>query len=77
MTFKSFKPSQDSSDTGARAKPINSPCVSVCVLNDEDVCVGCYRTGSEISQWGRMADDNKLAVLEHCRERAKKLNPFL
>ncbi|MBR7887814.1 DUF1289 domain-containing protein [Marinomonas sp. A79] len=52
------------------SKPqVASPCVSVCLLNDEDVCVGCYRTGQEITLWGRLDYDAQLAVMEKVRER--------
>lgn len=57
--------------------PLPSPCVSICVLNDDDICVGCYRSGEEISRWGRYSNTEKRAVFEAMQERAKKLNPFL
>lgn len=58
-------------------KPIISPCVSVCALNDEDICTGCYRTGSEISQWGTLDNTVRKAVIQQCRERERKHNPFM
>ena len=27
---------------------VKSPCIEVCSLNNEDVCIGCYRTANEI-----------------------------
>lgn len=33
-----------------------SPCVSICALDENDVCVGCFRTGGEISIWGLLSD---------------------
>ncbi|RBO82275.1 MULTISPECIES: DUF1289 domain-containing protein [Marinomonas] len=48
---------------------VPSPCVNVCFLNEDDVCVGCYRTGHEISQWGRMDVASQQAVMEKVRER--------
>lgn len=35
-----------------------SPCISVCLLDNDDVCVGCYRTADEITEW--MEADNKV-----------------
>ena len=61
----------------AREKPIKSPCVSICVLNEEDVCVGCYRTGNEISHWGSYSNQERRDVLALSVERSKKANPFL
>ena len=28
-----------------------SPCISVCLLDDKDICVGCYRSADEITDW--------------------------
>lgn len=58
-------------------KPIKSPCVSVCALDDDDICVGCYRTGNEISHWGSYDNDQRKEVLKRCHERAKASNPFM
>ncbi len=60
----------------AAEKPIKSPCVSICVLNDEDVCVGCFRTGNEISHWGSYSNSERRQVLAQSIERSKKSNPF-
>ncbi|TDO99648.1 DUF1289 domain-containing protein [Marinomonas balearica] len=46
-----------------------SPCVNVCFLNDDDVCVGCYRTGMEIATWGRMGEQEQREVLARVKER--------
>ncbi len=55
---------------------IPSPCISICALNEDDVCVGCYRTAKEIREWMLMDDDEKLDVLAKSSERARKNNPF-
>jgi predicted Fe-S protein YdhL (DUF1289 family) len=51
-------------------KPVRSPCVSICALDDDDICIGCQRSGTEITQWGRMSNDERRAVLIRCHERA-------
>jgi len=28
-----------------------SPCISVCLLDENDICVGCYRSATEITDW--------------------------
>ena len=56
--------------TGTRQDTVPSPCVSICALDADDVCIGCFRTGREISDWGRLSDDDKRAVLRRCAERA-------
>ncbi|MFD1384822.1 DUF1289 domain-containing protein [Rhodanobacter aciditrophus] len=50
-------------------QPVKSPCVNVCFLDDNDVCLGCYRTGMEISRWGAMTREQQLAVMEKVRQR--------
>lgn len=50
---------------------IKSPCVAVCALDEHDVCIGCYRTGDEITHWGTMDNNEKVAVLENVSEREK------
>lgn len=54
-----------------RQETVPSPCVSICALDDHDICVGCHRSGREISDWGRLSDDEKRAVLVRCAERAR------
>ncbi len=51
-------------------KPVKSPCISVCALDDQDVCTGCQRTAVEITQWGRMSDDQRRDVLRLAHQRA-------
>ena len=53
------------------AEIINSPCVNVCALNTDDICVGCYRSAKEISYWSVMSSEEKLLVLKACGERSK------
>ena len=48
---------------------VASPCKLVCRYGNNDVCVGCYRTKEEISDWMVMTDDQKLAVWKNIRIR--------
>lgn len=34
------------------ATAIESPCINVCTLGEDDVCLGCYRDIGEICAWG-------------------------
>lgn len=56
--------------------PVVSPCVSICVLGQGDVCQGCYRTGDEIRQWAMLDSDGRRTVINKARERSKVGNPF-
>ena len=51
-------------------RPVASPCVSICALDEQDVCTGCQRTVAEIGRWGRMDNTERRAVLKLCHERA-------
>ena len=50
-------------------KVIPSPCVDICSLNDDDICIGCFRSGDEISSWGKMSNEEKKQTLNKVRER--------
>lgn len=52
-------------------KPVASPCVSVCALNEDDICTGCQRTIEEIRQWSRLDNQERRQVLLRCHERAR------
>ncbi|MBJ7554257.1 DUF1289 domain-containing protein [Marinomonas spartinae] len=57
---------------GKLKSQVKSPCVNICLLNEEDICVGCYRSGREISLWGSMNKASQLAVMKKVREREAK-----
>ncbi|MEE4618857.1 DUF1289 domain-containing protein [Pseudomonas alliivorans] len=52
-------------------KPVRSPCVSICALDEDDICTGCQRTVSEITRWSRMNNDERRVVLALCDDRAR------
>lgn len=60
-----------STEPAIHEKPVRSPCVSICALDEGDLCVGCQRTGAEIAGWGRMSNDERRAVLVLCEARAR------
>lgn len=51
---------------------VRSPCVSVCALDAEDICVGCYRSGAEITLWTSLDNAAKREVIRRAAERARK-----
>ncbi|MDG1164841.1 MAG: DUF1289 domain-containing protein [Porticoccaceae bacterium] len=57
-------------------KPVASPCTSICMLNEEGLCAGCYRTSEEIREWSSLDNHQRLDVLILCGERSQKNNPF-
>ena len=46
-----------------------SPCISVCVLDDDDICMGCFRSADEITDWFMASVERKREVLLRARER--------
>jgi predicted Fe-S protein YdhL (DUF1289 family) len=59
---------------GATARPrrrVGSPCVSVCMLDEQDVCTGCFRTAQEITDWFGLDDDARRAVVDAARARMR------
>ena len=50
-------------------QPVKSPCIEVCSLDDQDVCIGCYRTADEIIEWFSASDERKRIILSAVNER--------
>jgi predicted Fe-S protein YdhL (DUF1289 family) len=44
--------------------PILSPCIGVCELGPDNLCVGCHRSIEEITRWSRMSDAERLHLME-------------
>ncbi|MFK7942993.1 MAG: DUF1289 domain-containing protein [Paracoccaceae bacterium] len=43
---------------------IESPCDKICMIHpDTRLCIGCKRTGDEISRWSRMSPEERRAVM--------------
>jgi predicted Fe-S protein YdhL (DUF1289 family) len=53
-----------------------SPCISVCVLDEEDVCQGCYRNAEEITDWFMASDDEKRKIIARAQERLAESMPI-
>lgn len=47
-----------------------SPCVAMCKLDEQQVCVGCKRTLDEISHWRHMSEKQKQQVLQRLQSMA-------
>lgn len=43
---------------------VESPCVNICLIEEEGYCIGCGRTGDEIMEWLYADNDRKLEILE-------------
>ncbi|MDP3977457.1 MAG: DUF1289 domain-containing protein [Pseudomonas sp.] len=52
-------------------RPVASPCVQICALDDDDICIGCQRNVAEITRWSRMDNAERRQVLLLCHARAQ------
>jgi len=47
--------------------------VSVCALDENDICIGCQRSSDEIIGWTSMTNEQRREVLQKVAEREKKV----
>ena len=43
---------------------VESPCVRKCTLDENDICVGCFRSLDEICAWGGASNNQRREMLE-------------
>lgn len=53
---------------------INKPCIRRCCLNEEDVCLGCFRTFDDMLQWNKANSTEKMKMLQKAGQRKKEHN---
>jgi len=47
---------------------LRSPCVRICTLDDDDICIGCGRTLEEIKRWNSYSPlEQKLRMVNSIR----------
>lgn len=49
---------------------VPSPCINICRLDAQGLCVGCRRTLSEIAEWSAASDARRLEILSALNMRA-------
>jgi predicted Fe-S protein YdhL (DUF1289 family) len=49
----------------------SSPCLKLCRLDGDGLCLGCFRLREEIARWTQMNDEEKIMVNLAAAERAK------
>ena len=55
-----------------RSQRIVSPCRNVCEI-ENSVCIGCFRTLSEISVWSRLSDDKRTKIMQSLKKRGSQI----
>lgn len=57
---------------------IATPCIKVCVVDGaSSLCLGCFRTLSEIGGWSGLTDDQRAAVMADLPARRSRIDPAL
>ncbi|MDI9245178.1 DUF1289 domain-containing protein [Marinobacter sp. CHS3-4] len=56
-----------------RQDRVQSPCVSICALDEQDQCIGCHRTSDEIMSWPILTDEERREVLKLVALREEKV----
>lgn len=60
--------------TNSRSKTISSPCIRNCCLDTHDICLGCFRSLSEITQWTKVDDKTRKIFLNRANQRKSQKN---
>lgn len=51
-------------DNDLRDREVRSPCVSICRLDERDICIGCFRSLSEIADWSAADTNERRAIVK-------------
>jgi predicted Fe-S protein YdhL (DUF1289 family) len=57
-----------------RQDRVQSPCVNICALDENDLCIGCHRSSDEIMSWSRLGSEERRKVLEKVAQREEKVS---
>jgi len=50
-------------------KNVITPCIGQCDLDKNDVCIGCYRSAMEITDWMDKSEDEKIDIVIRCKKK--------
>lgn len=48
---------------------MKSPCVRNCCLDDNDICLGCFRSIEEIVGWSSATEEEQRAIIANAEQR--------
>ena len=51
---------------------IKSPCVRNCCLDEDDICMGCFRYVNEITDWQKANSEKKQRILFYAEQRKQQ-----
>lgn len=55
--------------SGNNDHTVASPCISICELNEDDVCLGCGRTLNDIAEWSGANNERRRVIVAAARHR--------
>ncbi|MFA4892817.1 DUF1289 domain-containing protein [Brevundimonas sp.] len=59
-------------------RAVVTPCIKVCVVDGaSSLCLGCFRTLSEIGGWSGLTDAERAAVIADLPLRRNRIDPAL
>jgi uncharacterized protein len=47
-----------------------SPCIGNCCLDDDNICLGCFRSLEEIKEWVVVDDHRRRIILQNAKQRS-------
>ena len=53
---------------------VESPCVRKCTLDQDDICIGCFRSIDEICAWGSASNSRRSEILQLAATRRERNN---
>ncbi|MDA7739592.1 DUF1289 domain-containing protein [Amylibacter sp.] len=57
-----------------KREEVESPCVKLCIIHTESgLCMGCYRSGLEISKWSIMTAAERQHIMQGLPSRAGRV----
>lgn len=48
---------------------VPSPCVNNCCLDQDDICLGCFRSIDEILKWSNASNDQRYEIINLANQR--------
>lgn len=64
-------PKEAITNAAVQSKPVPSPCVRNCCLNDADICLGCFRSLDEIKLWGMSDRATQQQIIANAEQRKR------
>ncbi len=51
---------------------VESPCIDRCGLDDNGICLGCFRSLDEINRWSHCSAEERMDILRNISQRQKQ-----